>query len=294
MKRLAIIGLSLAVITTGLVFVVGRNWGDSPESVAAPAPTPVPESDLEPSDFESFEPAEGEPADTKPSAQAKPADTDPTRVDALDFETTDVFAVADQSSYEAGDIHLKSSRVYIFVGKTGFGHEHGVEGKLESGNITLNGTASGKIVFDLKSFDADTPNARKYVGLKGTTDAGTRQKVNANMLGADVLNVAKYPTATFEVTAAYPMKQAGPGGSLQYRIDGKFTLHGTTQKVSVIANIETKGNWSHVRGRFAILQSDYGIKPFSKALGAIGVADKLTIYGDFWVARTKLVVRKRH
>jgi hypothetical protein len=39
-----------------------------------------------------------------------------------------------------------------------------------------------------------------------------------------------------------------------------------------------------LQGSFSILQSDYGITPFSKALGAVGVADRLTISGDLRVA----------
>jgi hypothetical protein len=30
----------------------------------------------------------------------------------------------------AGDVDVNRSRVYTFVGKTGFGHEHGVTGRL--------------------------------------------------------------------------------------------------------------------------------------------------------------------
>ena len=35
-------------------------------------------------------------------------------------------APADQQVLEAGDVHLGNSRVYVHVGKTGLGHEHGV------------------------------------------------------------------------------------------------------------------------------------------------------------------------
>lgn len=197
-------------------------------------------------------------------------------------ENASTVVAAAGKSYKPGDVYLKGSRVYAFVGKTGFGHQHGIEGKLKSGNLQLDAKSPGTLVFDMASFNADTPGARRYVGLKGTTDAGTRSKVNANMLGAAVLNVRAYPTATFTATKVTPLKAAG--GRAQYRIDGKFTLHGTTNAVKVIANAETRGGWIHVRGRFAILQSDYGIKPFSKAFGAIGVADKLTIWGDLWIA----------
>ena len=40
----------------------------------------------------------------------------------------------------------------------------------------------------------------------------------------------------------------------------------------------------HLRGSFSIAQTDYGITPFRKVLGAVGVADRLTIWGDLWVA----------
>jgi hypothetical protein len=42
--------------------------------------------------------------------------------------------------------------------------------------------------------------------------------------------------------------------------------------------------YTRIFGNFSILQSDFGIMPFRKALGAVGVADRLTIYGELWVA----------
>ncbi|MGV2340918.1 MAG UNVERIFIED_CONTAM: hypothetical protein LVR18_45365 [Planctomycetaceae bacterium] len=38
---------------------------------------------------------------------------------------------------EQGNVDLQASRVYVFVGKTGLGHDHGVEGRLKSGQVTL-------------------------------------------------------------------------------------------------------------------------------------------------------------
>jgi len=48
----------------------------------------------------------------------------------------------------------------------------------------------------------------------------------------------------------------------------------------------------HIRGNFTILQTDYGITPYSKAFGAIGVANPLRIYGDLYVAPTSQVDMK--
>ena len=193
---------------------------------------------------------------------------------------------ADKPAPQPGDVDLANSRVFTFVGATGFGHEHGIEGRLVSGNVQLGANQSaGELVFDMKSFDADTPAARRYVGLQGESDDSTRKQVNDNMLGADVLDVARFPTAKFDIQSALPYKSAKPDAQPQYLLDGQFTLHGVTKHLRILAETEESKGMIHVRTQFAVLQSQFGITPFSKLLGTIGVADKLTIYGDAWIYR---------
>ncbi|MFO1093585.1 MAG: YceI family protein [Planctomycetaceae bacterium] len=186
-----------------------------------------------------------------------------------------------------GDLHLQNSRVYIRVGKTGLGHEHAVAGLLKSGVLHLGATeGAGQLVFDLKTFAADSDAARRYIGLSGTTDAATRQQVDANMRGPDVLDVARFPTATFAIKSAKSVPEKSRRGLPQYQLVGDFTLHGKTRPIQVVTDAEQKEGWVHLRGGFSILQSQYGIQPFTKAFGAIGVTDQLTIWGDFWIADT--------
>ena len=190
---------------------------------------------------------------------------------------------ADPNLPSPGGIELKTSRVYVFVGKTGLGHEHGVIGMLKSGELHLGREKNaGKLEFDMRSFQTDTPEARQYVGLKGETDRGTQQKVNANMLGPDVLNVNSHPTATFEIASIKKQRDLKDGAA-EYLLEGKFTLHGVARPIRFTALDEPKKGWHHLRGRFAIKQSDFKIKPFSMGLGAVGVTDELTIFGDLWI-----------
>lgn len=185
----------------------------------------------------------------------------------------------------SGEIHTDASRVFIHVGKTGLGHEHAVVGKLKSGQLQLsqpNGV--GLLVFDMTSFQADTDEARLALGFEGKTDASTQTQVNANMLGESVLDVKHFPTATFKIAAIQQIPQRDSKGRVQYVLKGNFTLHGVTKPIKVTAHMEPKDHWFHVSGKFDLLQSDYGITPFSKGFGVIGVADKLTIYANFWVA----------
>ena len=190
---------------------------------------------------------------------------------------------SDEPSVEPGQVELKSSRVYVFVGKTGLGHEHAVIGTLKSGELHFGKDKdAGKLEFDMRTFTADTPDARRYVGLKGETDRATQQKVNANMLGPQVLNVASFPTATLDNVSVKKQRDLKEGAA-EYLIEGDFTLHGVARRIRFTALDEPKKGWHHLRGRFTIRQTDFGITPFSTALGAVGVADELTIFGDLWV-----------
>lgn len=207
-------------------------------------------------------------------------------------------AVANRSSdgvartYDAGQVNLESSRVFIHVFKTGFGHEHAVVGRLKSGRLDLNAARDpGELVFDMPTFDADSELARKYLGLQGATDEATRQQVNANLRGADVLDVGRFPTATYRIESVQQLEAPARGGLPRYELSGQLVLHGVTRPLRFVAVAEDKGGWLHLRGRFSLLQSEFGMKPFSKAFGAVGVADKLDIVGDLWLAREQLVVR---
>lgn len=194
---------------------------------------------------------------------------------------------------EPGQLHLGKSRVFVFVGKTGLGHEHAVEGRLRSGEIHLAAAKNlGELVFDMNTFDADGDESRKYLGLKGSTPEGTRQQVNANMRGRAVLDIATHPTATFEITKVAKAARPNARGRVQYDLDGQFTLCGKRRPIRVVAEAEELESWIHLRGSFAILQTEFGITPFSKVGGLVGVADRLQIHGDFWIARAQLEVEQ--
>ncbi len=176
------------------------------------------------------------------------------------------------------------SRIYIFVDKSGVvGHSHAIEGKIAEGKLSFRLGNQGKLVFDMTSFDADTPRARQYIGLEGTTDDSTRSKVNSNMLGAEVLDIKKFPTAKIENVSIQAKTGRSSRDLPEYLLAGDFTLRGKTRRIESICDLELKDGWYHLRGDFKIRQSEFEMKPFSKMLGTIGVADELVIYGDLWI-----------
>ncbi len=84
------------------------------------------------------------------------------------------------------------------------------------------------------------------------------------MLGNAVLDVRRYPTAPLLPRKITKLEAKSTRGLPQFEIAGDFTLHGTTKPVSFTVDVEEVKGWLRIRGAFAILQSQFGIKPYSK------------------------------
>jgi polyisoprenoid-binding protein YceI len=186
-------------------------------------------------------------------------------------------------------IDTDASRVYVKVGSaTRIGHPHGVEGKLKSGKVTLG--AGGELVFDMGSFQADTQEARKKVGLEGKKlSENEAKKVNGTMRSADVLDVEKFPTATYKIIAIKPAEKQDAGAPGLYEVNGRFTLHGAEQPLQFKAKLERTDKEGVLRltGAFAVRQTDYGMTPYSAAGGLAKVANELEILGELVLGPTK-------
>ncbi|MBX9653715.1 YceI family protein, partial [bacterium] len=179
-------------------------------------------------------------------------------------------------------VDLEKSRVFIRVDSVGVGHQHGIEGKLKESELDLSG--HGRLVFDMTSFTADTERARSHVGVKGKISDSDKKQTNANMLSAQVLDVAQFPTATFEVKSLVAMKKEGQKEPTEFQISGEFTLHGVKRPLTFATKIEPitvdASIIKKMSGSFLIKQTDYGIKPYSAFGGLSKVKDELKIWGD--------------
>ena len=185
---------------------------------------------------------------------------------------------------KADQVDPSASRVFIKVGSaTALGHPHGIEGQLKSGKVTFGG--DGELVFDMNSFTADTAESHKRTGLEGEkTSSADAKKITDTMRGKEVLDTARFPTATFHMNAVTPLDQQAPGAPGMYQLNGKFTLHRTEKDLQIKAKLEAppdqKSQQLKLTGSFKIKQSDYGIKPYSTFGGAAKVSDELEIIGD--------------
>lgn len=181
-------------------------------------------------------------------------------------------------------VDTESSRVYVKVGSaTRLGHDHGVVGRLSEGAVTLGG--GGDLRFAMKTFVSDRPEARRYVGLQGQVSASDAKKTTETMLGPDVMDATRYPTARYAFGSAVPTDGQAPGAPGHYRLEGVFTLHGVSRKMPLEALVEKTEDPGVLRMRcaFAIAQSHFGMRPYKALGGLVGVEDRLEIWGDLLI-----------
>lgn len=184
-----------------------------------------------------------------------------------------------------GEINVEHSRVFTRASGTGMGQSHGVEAKLLSGNLQLGATRNaGRMVFDMRSFEADTPRSRKTVGLEGSGPTWGIKKVNQVIHSDRILDSERFPKAMFSIESAVRTGVDNRTGSPAYQLTGLFTLRDRTQRISFPIAVREEKGWLHVLGNFSFKQSDYGITPFSRGFGMMGIADELKVFGDLWVA----------
>jgi len=168
----------------------------------------------------------------------------------LAFHLASPLAFAADKTFDFGRPNLAPNQVVVFESNTALedmvGRTNKVTGTIKGD--TAKKTGSGKLVIDLASLNSGIDLRDEHMRSEGW------------------LNVAKFPTATFETTSV-----KFTGGS-NFDVAGKFSLHGVTKAIKVRATIKympesdiTKrnrfaGDVVQVKTKFNIKLSDYGIK----------------------------------
>ncbi len=145
-----------------------------------------------------------------------------------------------------------------------FGHDHEISAPLSGGVVDLEGRKV-ELHVDAQTLRVQDPKA----------SAGDRADIQANMLGADVLDAANYREIRFRSTGAQP------AGERAWTVRGDLTLHGETRPVS----LEVHERDGHFAGTCRFRITDFRIKPVRVAGGTIRVKDELQVEFDIQLAR---------
>jgi polyisoprenoid-binding protein YceI len=175
-----------------------------------------------------------------------------------------------------------ASRVAIEVFRGGplarIGHNHVVTSQDVTGQVYLAPQLEHS-AFDLqlsvRDLIVDDPDARREAGEQFPPDlpSGARESTRDNMLGPDVLAADRYPQVrirSVEIAGQLP----------EPRVVAAIELRGVTRTVEPQVGIDVDGDRLRIHGAFALRQSDFGITPFSVALGSLTVQDELRIRFD--------------
>ena len=185
-------------------------------------------------------------------------------------------------------IDPQASELHILVYRGGtfarLGHNHVMSSKSLTGRVWVQPqfAASGfELSFPVAELIVDDPDARRAAGSDFPPDipAADKEGTRKNMLRAEVLDGERYPRVE--------VKSAKLGGSLQApQVTARITIKEASRDVVVPVVAAVNGDRLTASGEFEILQTDFGIKPFSVALGALEVNDRLLV-------RFKLVASQR-
>jgi polyisoprenoid-binding protein YceI len=173
------------------------------------------------------------------------------------------------------DASVATLRVYRAGPFARFGHNHVITSTAESGVAWVAGDPgqSGFVVrVPVAGLVVDDPAARAAAGpdFPGEVPADAREGTKRNMLRPEVLDGDRYPEIVVRADAL--------GGNWERAVaEARITLRSETRSLPVPLSVEMQGKALVARGSFRIRQSDFGIKPFSVAGGAIQVADEVEV-----------------
>jgi polyisoprenoid-binding protein YceI len=118
--------------------------------------------------------------------------------------------------------------------------------------------------------DANSLVVRKGTGgIKPLTEAD-RQEIAQTMRGDKLLRADQHPTIAFRSTRI----NGSPQG---FTIDGDLTIAGRTEPITVYGAVTLD---DRLRGTATVVQSRWGIKPYSAFFGALKLNDEVAVEFD--------------
>ena len=168
-------------------------------------------------------------------------------------------------------IDAARSTLTVFVYKSGlfsaFADDHVIKAPIASGSLDENAPARVEISVHAADIKVTDPSLA----------ADRRAEVQAKMVSADVLDVARFPDITFTSNSIHA---TGPD---RWTVSGRLTLHGQTREVTLPVSRRD----AVFRGEAQIKQRDFGIEPIRIAGGTVKVKDEVKVAFEIYTAATK-------
>ena len=156
-----------------------------------------------------------------------------------------------------------------------FGHNHVVTSRDLTGHLYVHARTelTRFVIFvPVAGFIVDDEAARRQAGPQFPPGVPEEDKAatRANMLGKAVLDAASHSHVEVRSVA---ITAATPG----VEVLAAITLRDVTQRIQMPVTVTRTAEQIRARGVFELRQTDFGITPFSVALGAVSVADSVRV-----------------
>ena len=167
--------------------------------------------------------------------------------------------------------------ILVFRGGTfaKLGHNHVMSSRSLTGRVWMHrelARSGFEIAFPVADLIVDDPDARRAAGSEFPPEIpeGDKQGTRKNMLRTEVLDAENYPRVE--------LKSAKIEGSLpDVQVTARITIKQATREVVVPVKVTVTGDRLTAAGEFAIQQTEFDMKPFSVAMGALEVKDRLDV-----------------
>ncbi|MEV2271510.1 YceI family protein [Nonomuraea africana] len=116
--------------------------------------------------------------------------------------------------------------------------------------------------------DAESLEVQKATGGVKPLTSSDREEIE-KIVREKILHTERYPTISFRSSRV-------EGTAESFRVEGDLTMVGVTQPVAIQGSLAE----GRVHGSAAIVQSRWGIRPYSALFGALKVSDEVEVQFD--------------
>lgn len=165
----------------------------------------------------------------------------------------------------------ESGQLLVKTGRTGLGSRAGHDLTIEvtswRGEVVVNTTDPAQSSVSVEA-EVESMEVREGTGgVKPLTDSD-RADIKGTFL--EILQADRHPTISFRSTEV-----SGTADALG--VSGDLAIRGSSRPVVVRGSVSDGGR---VHGRATVVQSEWGIKPYSAFFGALKLADEVAVEVD--------------
>jgi len=181
---------------------------------------------------------------------------------------------------ERYQVDTKRSEVVALVYREGIAagaaHDHAIRATVLEGSLMFDPAhlehSRAEITANVAAFRIDEPAMRKKYHMRGDINDEDKREVDANMRSADQLNAQRFKTAKFVVDSLKISKRPN-----LYELRGRLWIRGIWRVMKAPITITRKPGRLLAQGSLSFNQTDFGIEPYSAALGFVKVANRVVL-----------------